>query len=350
VGIYSREYIRELHSNSGGWGGGAPVVKYIILANIAVFVLQLVVVREGPSPLEEFRRQFPKAYQRPAGDDDDGEVAAQESEKNRRDVEKAFEEQLRETMVARHRPKVSILQEWFELDTPKVVRGQVWRLVTSAFCHSRYDIWHIVFNMLCLYWFGCTLEAMYGSREFLWFYLTAAAASGLTFVGMDLYTGSTVPAVGASGAVIAVMMLYTWHYPRQTILIFGILPIEMRWLMALYLIWDLHPVILNLSGEHYITGVAHAAHLGGLAFGFLYGRYQWRLDGLLHRLPSPRRAEAFRPRLYVAPKVAEPKPSTADNDRLDQILRKIFDHGQASLTDDERAILNEASERIKRRS
>src|SRR5204862_5801370 len=112
---------------------------------------------------------------------------------------------------------VSILQEWFELDTPKVVRGQVWRLVTSAFCHSRYDIWHIVFNMLCLYWFGCALEAMYGSREFLCFYLTAAVASGLTFVGLDLYTGSTVPAVGASGAVIAVMMLYTWHYPRETI-------------------------------------------------------------------------------------------------------------------------------------
>jgi hypothetical protein len=191
---------------------------------------------------------------------------------------------------------------------------------------------------------------MYGSREFLCFYLTAAVVSGLTFVGLDLYTGTTTPAVGASGAVIAVMMLYTWHYPRETICVFWFFPIEMRWLMAFYLIWDLHPVLLALSGDQFFTGVAHAAHLGGLAFGFLYGKYQWRIDGLWNRYPGPRRARAFRPRLYVEPKAAERLPSDADIDRLDQILRKIFEHGQASLTDDERSILSEASERIKRRS
>ena len=47
--------------------------------------------------------------------------------------------------------------------------------------------------MLFLYWFGCTIEAMYGSREFLLFYLAAAVVAGLAFVGLDLYTGSSAP-------------------------------------------------------------------------------------------------------------------------------------------------------------
>src|SRR5262249_36864532 len=110
--------------------------------------------------------------------------------------------------------KVPVFQEWLQLDTKKVVyEGQVWRLLTHAFCHERYFIFHILFNMLCLYWFGCTLEMLYGSREFLLFYLTAAVVAALAFVGMDLYTGSTSPGIGASGAVMAVMMLYTMHFP-----------------------------------------------------------------------------------------------------------------------------------------
>ena len=97
-----------------------------------------------------------------------------------------------------------------------VYQGQVWRLLTHAFCHDRYGVFHILFNMLFLYWFGCTLESMYGSREFLLFYLAAAVFAGLAFVGLDLYTGSRIPGIGASGAVMAVTMLYAMHFPRDT--------------------------------------------------------------------------------------------------------------------------------------
>jgi rhomboid family protein len=147
---------------------------------------------------------------------------------------------------------VSIVQESFELDTRKVVYGgQFWRLLTHAFCHSRFGVWHIVVNMLLLYWFGATLESMYGPRESLLFYLTAAVFAGLTFVGLDLYTGSTGPGIGASRAVMAVMMLYTVQFPREQICIGWLFPLEMRWVMLLYLIYDLHPVLLALSGDRY---------------------------------------------------------------------------------------------------
>ena len=136
------------------------------------------------------------------------------------------------------------------LDTNKVIeQGQVWRLLTHAFCHDRHNILHIVFNMLFLFWFGRTLESMYGSREFLLFYLTAAICAALAYVALDLYTGSPIPAVGASGAVMAVVMLYTMHFPTEEIYICFIIPIQMRWLMVIFVIWDLHPVLLALAGS-----------------------------------------------------------------------------------------------------
>src|SRR5262249_39604855 len=88
--------------------------------------------------------------------------------------------------------KVSLVQEWAELDTRKLLHGQVWRLLTHAFCHERFGVFHILFNMLFLYWWGCTIESMYGTREFLAFYLTAAVVAGLAFVGLDLWTGSRI--------------------------------------------------------------------------------------------------------------------------------------------------------------
>jgi membrane associated rhomboid family serine protease len=232
-----------------------------------------------------------------------------------------------------------------------VHQGQVWRLLTHAFCHDRHSIWHIVFNMLLLFWFGPTLESMYGSREFLLFYLTAAVVAGLFFVGLDLWLGTTVPGIGASGAVMAVMMLYTWHYPRDTICIFWFFPIEIRWLMLFYLIFDLHPVLLALSGDRISTGIAHAAHLGGLAFGFCYAKFDWRLEPILDRLtarPARRRQPLKKlSRTLVARPGAEPEP---DRDRLDELLEKISLSGQASLTDEERAILQKASERFRNQS
>jgi hypothetical protein len=202
--------------------------------------------------------------------------------------------------------------------------------------------------MLCLFWFGCTLETMYGGREFLCFYLTAAVVAGLAFVGLDLHTGSSIPGIGASGAVMAVMMLYTMHFPGETITVFWFIPVEMRWLMVFYVIWDLHPVLLALSGDQGNTGIAHSAHLGGLVFGFLYARYEWRLAPLLDHLPGSRGIAQRRPRLRLAP-VPIDEPPEVDDSRLDAVLEKISATGQASLTEEELAILKTASQRLKNR-
>jgi len=325
MGISSRDYYREFASSDGSWsaGGLTPVVKYLIIANAVVFLLQIFVTSEMPFPLNDKMAELIKD-------------------------QPALFENLPHV-------RISIVQKWLELDPNKVVyEGQVWRLLTHAFCHDRNWIYHIVFNMVVLFWFGCTLEFMYGSREFLLFYLTSAVFAGLAYVALDLYTGKSVPAIGASGAVMAVAMLYTMHFPYETIYLFWFIPLQMRFVMMLYVLWDLHPVLLTLSGDVVYSGIAHAAHLGGAAFGFLYARYQWRLEPLSEwiRWPSANWRRS-RPRLRIAegtfPEPRREIAADADLDRVDELLQKIFETGQASLTEEERSVLLKASERMKNR-
>jgi membrane associated rhomboid family serine protease len=227
----------------------------------------------------------------------------------------------------------------------------VWRLLTCAFCHERLSIWHLVVNMLFLYWFGKTLETMYGSREFLLFYLTSAVVASLCFIVMEIATGESSAMIGASGAVMGVVMLYAIHYPRQRIFVWMFFPIEIRWLVAFYIIFDLHPLLLALAGTRMFTGVAHAAHLGGLAFGYVYWRRGIRLEKYWEklrrvrwdRLVGPRR----RIRLFSPPK----EPSGDDLDtRLDVVLCKIREHGEASLSQEDREVLRAAAERYRNRT
>jgi len=310
MGIQSRDYYREWKPSSGVLIG-TPVVKYIIIVNVAVFLLQIFSVRDVRVTDDD----TPPGYYRT--------------------------------------PRVSIVQEWFQLDTDKVVHnGQVWRLLTHAFCHDRANLLHIVINMLCLYWFGVTIELKYGSREFLFFYLTAAMFAGVAFVGLDLLTGTSSIGIGASGAVMAVMMVYAMHYPGQIIYLFFFIPLQIRWAMVIYVIYDLYPTLRALAGDRVFTGIAHAAHLGGVAFGYLYVHFQWRLAGFGEGITMPRWRRKPRLRIVrVEERRPEPKPepATGPSNRLDEVLAKISRSGQGSLTEEERAILHSESDRLKNR-
>jgi membrane associated rhomboid family serine protease len=340
MGISNRDYYHA-PSSVGEWGssGLTPAVKYVLVATAVVFVVQLAVVRDDhTSALDRLRRYDPELNR-----------LVSEAEANpeaRKALERRYPEAVHlldagagdQLLPAR---KVSILQEWLELDTEKVVQGgQVWRLVTCAFCHDRHAVFHIIINMFILVWFGCASERMYGTREFLLFYLAAAVVASLAFVALDLFTGSTLPAVGASGAVFGVVMLYVMHFPHETLCTFWV-QVELRWIILIYLIWDLHPVLLALAGDRTVSGVAHAAHLGGLAFGYLYARSAWRLEAAFDRVPGLR-TRADHPRRVAS---APASPADPGADRVDALLAKISRSGADSLTEDEREYLKRASQR-----
>ena len=218
--------------------------------------------------------------------------------------------------------------------------------MTSAFCHNRYALWHLLFNMLLLYWFGQRLESMYGSTEFLLFYLMAAVSASVAFVSLAYYDGLKVPAIGASGAIMGLMMLYVIFYPYEQFLLFWFIPVPLWALLSLYVLYDVHPVLLALAGDRMFTGVAHASHLGGLAFGFLYWRFGWRLEPILGR---------FRPgtpvrkaRLFREPAILQFAPRDPDlAERVDAVLKKISEEGTDSLTEAERDILIQAAEKYR---
>jgi membrane associated rhomboid family serine protease len=349
MGIESRDYARDgsYTASLSAWGMDlTPVVKYLLIANIVVFLLQILLARPVVPQVPDFDGIVPDQEETAVETEPGGQAKnpANADERRKREEHARKAREAMEEMMA-HAPgmRTSIIQEWFELDPKKTVeQGQIWRLLTSAFCHERYGLWHILFNMLILCWFGQRVERMYGSREFLLFYLVAAVCASLAYVAMAYYSGSQVPAIGASGAIMAVMMLYVIFYPFEQFLLFWFFPVPLWALLGMYVLYDLHPLLLALAGEQMFTGVAHASHLGGLAFGFLYWRFGWRLEPIWDRIAPARSGDRVRT-FRNPPLVRTPQRDDALAERVDEILRKISEQGTSSLTDEEREVLSRAS-------
>lgn len=249
------------------------------------------------------------------------------------------------------------ITEWLALTTDDALpRWQLWRVLTYAFCHDTAQLLHLAFNMLCLWFFGRTLLDRLGSREFIAFYLVAAVVAGLSFLGLQAgFLHERAQVVGASGAVMAVMAVFAMWYPRQQVLLMGLIPIEIRWLVAAYVVIDTLPIWGALRGREVHDGVAHAAHLGGLLFGFAYVLFELRLSDWfsVRRVPAWWRERERRKsvRLYSPEsEVDEPSPENDLDEKVDEILRKIHEHGEASLSDRERRVLSDASRRYRERT
>lgn len=138
-----------------------------------------------------------------------------------------------------------------------------WQLGTYLFLHG--GIGHIVLNMLALYFFGSPLELDWGTRRFLKFYFYCGLAAGVCVVLTGLLLGGRYTAtMGASGAILGLLVAFGVLYPNETILLMFVIPMKAKHLVMLYAAIEL----LSLWGPD--TGVSTMAHLGGMAFGFLY--------------------------------------------------------------------------------
>jgi membrane associated rhomboid family serine protease len=233
-----------------------------------------------------------------------------------------------------------------------VMAGEVWRLVAPMFLHDPNNLFGLAFNMLTLFWFGRRLEETYGVRRFVLFYLAAGTLGlVLTFLGQVAGLPLWDPPPGAGAAVTGVLVLYACNYPRDTVSLFGVLPLPAWVLAALFL-------ALNLGFAR--TGAL--LYLVAAALGFVYYR-TGSYGGTAWWPPAPRAAR--RPQLRVIrPEppdeddelvASEPRaaPATPDNEHLeawlDGVLEKVSRDGRQSLTPEEREILFRASELYKRR-
>ncbi|MCP3917414.1 MAG: rhomboid family intramembrane serine protease [bacterium] len=204
----------------------------------------------------------------------------------------------------------------------------VWQLLTYGFVHEL-GPYHLLFNMLGLYFFGGMVERTVGSNRFLATYFTAIVLGGLAFLVVRLF-GDGTPVVGASGGVLAMIVAAATFTPNAMV-IFIVFPIPLKFLAGGLVAMDLINYLLVSRGGAG-GGVAYLVHLVGALVGFLAVKRGWIWKDPVETV---RRKRAVRQELG----------RQEDEFKVDRLLEKIHREGMTSLTRAEKEFLKRVSKR-----
>ncbi|UCE79742.1 MAG: rhomboid family intramembrane serine protease [Nitrospiraceae bacterium] len=225
------------------------------------------------------------------------------------------------------------LATYFGLSPLNFWRGFFWQPVTYMFLHGGF--FHLLINMFILWMFGTTLEATWGSRRFLKFYMICGIGAGL--LNAAVTPGTVIPTVGASGAIYGLLMAFGILFPDQIILVWGIFPVKARiFVIGLGII----ELLTALSTTH--SNIAHFAHLGGMLFGLIYMKWDEGKRLLYAWRGEQRRRHDLK---VVWNRDREREKLQKD---IDALLSKINENGMDSLTDEERDRLTAASKKMRK--
>ncbi|MEM6392038.1 MAG: rhomboid family intramembrane serine protease [Planctomycetota bacterium] len=216
---------------------------------------------------------------------------------------------------------------------------ELWRVFTYQFLHGGFL--HILFNMIGLYFFGPLMEQWWGSRRFLAFYLLCGVAGAVvaSLIGAIpglIFFPPEVPLIGASGSVFGILAGAAVCFPKMRVqLLFPPIPMTMR-TMAL--------VFLGIAALSVIAGSANAggeaAHLGGALLGFLLVKVPSSL-GWADSL----RAGDFRDKLDEFRTERAKQREIATEAEVNRVLDKVLEQGLNSLTDREKRVLQQDTDR-----
>ena len=178
----------------------------------------------------------------------------------------------------------STMTEWFALHHYKSKAFQPYQLVTHMFMHGSF--FHLLFNMFALWMFGSLMEKLWGPKRFLTFYLICGLVAGLAQMGSYAFTYWNVDhsilspdefimyqnmllsnaTVGASGAIMGILVAYGYTFPNTQLFIMPIpFPIKAKWAITGIIVMDIIGGISNSASDN----IAHFAHLGGALAGLL---------------------------------------------------------------------------------
>ena len=242
-----------------------------------------------------------------------------------------------------------------------------WTIGTYMFVHGGF--WHLALNMYTLWLFGPRVEAVWTPGEFTRFYLFCGLGGWFLY----LFVPGDGVLIGASAAVMGVMLAYATLWPHEVVYLFGVVPMTVRWLMVL-------AVVTNIVGgmtSSPESGIAYLAHLGGLGAAYLYLRTSAAMslqklrrhvepvpdvpeEDLPRAVPKSHRpprshdaddavarskAMTSRRTSTARQKPTDVAPVETDATMLNRVLDKISEQGIASLTLEERQLLDDASKR-----
>ena len=288
MGYADREYFRDGGGSSSGRLARTPVVKWLLILNLGVFVLGLLL-----------------------------------------DLRDAFE-----------------AVGCFTVE--KGIMGfQIWRFITFQFLHV--DFGHLLFNSIAIYFFGAFVEQQLRSRAFLAFYLLCGGAGALGYAALvSINSDPDIGVVGASGGIFGILAVAALIAPDMRVqLLFPPVTLTMRLLAIIMLAWGAFVV---LSGGRNAGG--EAGHLGGALAGFLMWKIPMLRQFLQNLARSQggasRKRGGFGIRITKEKKSYTRKLGPKIKDRggdaaaVDRILDKINEHGLQSLTEEERRLLSDS--------
>jgi len=201
----------------------------------------------------------------------------------------------------------------------------VWELVTYGFLHSLTDPFHLLFNLLGIYFFGTMVESALGSRRFLTLTLSAIALGGAVQLFLGLFSANPGHTVGISGAVLCYIVAAAVMQPNAMV-IFIMFPLRLKTLAMIMVGIDLFGLLRGGGGT------AYAVHLTGALYGFAAVRSGWAWRDPVESL-TRRRAEG------------RARNAQEDEERLDELLSRIHDKGIQSLSRREKEFLKRVSSR-----
>ena len=201
---------------SFGGGNVTPAVKFLLIANVAVFVVQTVIGVGLDYRLSHYLGLVPPL----------------------------------------------VLNEFY-----------LWQLFTYQFLHG--GLFHILFNMLALWMFGCDLERRWGAPFFLNYYFVTVIGGAI--LNVVFLPNQLVPSIGASAGIYGLLLAYGLIYPNRIVYFYFLFPIKMK-----HFVWIIGAIALYSSLSSGESGIAHLAHLGGMVFGYIYLRgfnpWEWFKD------------------------------------------------------------------------
>jgi membrane associated rhomboid family serine protease len=255
--------------------------------------------------------------------------------------------------VANTRTGPGIENTYFALSLAGIKAGYVWQLLTFQFMHANWG--HIIGNSLAIFFFGRSVESVIGGGRFLALYFTSGVIGGLVQILFALVTGMDGPTVGASAGaagLIGAFSIISWDEEFTIFLYF--FPLVMRGKTLLWV--SLALMLVGLLTPN--SGIANAAHLGGILTGVLYvllivqGRFHFPQWPHPSRPAAPRELaarHAGKKSIWSSSKIPPDEdlsPAEYLQKEVDPILDKISEHGIQSLTAREREILEKARSRM----
>lgn len=284
MGIHDREYYREDSINLQPDWNSRSAVSLLIIANVAVFVANIL-----------------------------------------------FSD-------IRSRSDLGVINRLFQL-TPEAAwqPWQWWRCLSYAFAHD--GPFHLLFNMLGLYFLGRSVENRYGKSEFLRVYFLCATLCGVLWLLKHVMLGTTansIGLVGASGAVICMEMLFVFNFPTSTVMLF-VFPMP-AWVLGILL------VLMNFVSQP--GNVAVDVHLIGILFaaGYFFLGVNFGAIGDLGGVLRRQKRKWFGTKLKVH---TESSRQINESQEADRILAKIHEQGKDSLTGKERKFLERYSRSVR---